>query len=181
MQNPPVECRVFYAGAAAPAQEIRRWTQRIFTMADASREAARRAHKLAAMFLAYWAWTRGADCVCVQRSHWLPFIGLERVKNPRLDWFEDDVRPTFPYFRALDETGRKKHGSIFLSRKRFPPDTFMGSMSDDARMAKLTAEGVVTVPAMLPSASKAVEVLARMSYGISDFPTKGEVDRWGKL
>jgi hypothetical protein len=152
-----------------------------FTMADAYREAARRAHKLAAMFLVHWAWSRGADCICVQRSHWLPFIGVERVKNPRLDWFEADVRLAFPYFKRLDETGRKKHGSIYLSRKSFPPDTFMGSMSDGARMAKLTAAGVVAVPAKLPSASKAVEVLARMSYGIADFPIKDETDGWGKL
>lgn len=148
---------------------------------DAYREAARRAHKLAGMFLVHWAWTRGADCVCVQRSEWLSFVGLERVKNPRLDWFKDDVRLSFPHFMALDETGKKKHSSVYLSRKPFPVGVFSGSMSDIARAAKLGDVNIKTVAAKLPSNAKAVEVLARMSYGISDFPIKEETDRWGKL
>lgn len=130
------------------------------------------------MLLTHWAWSRGADCVCVDGRKLLPFLGLERMKSERAEWLKDDVRLYFPHVELLDETGRKKNASVYLSRQRFPSGAFSDMMPDSARAKKLTELGLTTVVAKLPSETKAVEVLARMSYGLYDFPIPEETDKW---
>ncbi len=106
---------------------------------DPHREFCRRQHRVIGHFLALQAWTRGVDCIVLQREHLESFLGLERFKRARQEWLMEDLRPWFPHQQKIRRFGTKSSlASLFLSRvsldehfPRGPP------MTTAQRIAKL--------------------------------------------
>ncbi len=120
---------------------------------DPHREFCRRQHRVIGHFLALQAWTRGVDCIVLQREHLESFLGLERFKRARQEWLMEDLRPWFPHQQKIRRFGTKSSlASLFLSRvsldehfPRGPP------MTTAQRIAKFHEATMVSQLALLAS------------------------------
>lgn len=80
-----------------------------------TREGARRQHRCIAMFCALYCWNHDKKAVFVQKDYLLRFLGLERLREKRMDWLKEDVGGYFPYvFRRQIKSENKD--SIIFSR-----------------------------------------------------------------
>ncbi len=105
------------------------------------REAHRRSHKLLGSYLALWAWTRKVDCVVLPREQLLPFLGLEQMRNTRIEWLKDDLEKLFPH-AFTTESGANVYATLYLSRLPIPSDAKAGKMTDEERVEVLEAAGL---------------------------------------
>lgn len=139
---------------------------------DTYRDANRRSHKLLGNYLALWAWTHDVDCVVLGRSTLLGFLDLQRMQNKRIDWLTTDIKPLFTHSQTLVEAKTKNYMTLYLSRVPLPPASFIGTMSDDARVKQLSVSGVAAAKVTIPTESEIVSILANAIHGIADFPFK---------
>jgi len=64
---------------------------------EAVREDARRQHRSLGMYAALFCWHHSKDATFVTKDLFLSFIGLERLKDIRFEWLEEDIKAYFPY------------------------------------------------------------------------------------
>src|SRR6266851_4509070 len=124
---------------------------------DPHREFCRRQHRVIGHFLALQAWTRGVDCIVLQREHLESFLGLERFKRARQEWLMTDLLPWFPHQVKIHRHGTPSSlASLFLSRVSLDEHFPRGSMGTAKRVAKLNPD-IRTCVFKLPGRSKAAE------------------------
>ncbi len=121
-------------------------------------ETYRRLHRKIAVYLAHFAWCKGVDCVCLDRSHLVSLFGMNTFKNSRLDWFKEDVSEWFPHVDLLYYADAQKLGAIFLSRVPFPEGSFSGVMQDEQRIVRLGEFGIKA--AILPAAEYSEDIIS---------------------
>lgn len=117
------------------------------------REGARRQHRAAAVFAVIQCWLRGLDGVVFERNHLERVLGLERFKKTRVTWLGADLKDFFPfqsvYWHALKRNSDgelNSFQSLWVSRIDLTPYLAPGTMSTQARLAKLPNGG----PRMAP-------------------------------
>jgi len=79
------------------------------------------------------------DCIVVTRGDLEVLLGLQRFKLTRMEWFEEDVKPWFPFQNVVELEGSDEYSfsfySLYLSRISFDlPD---GTMGDEERIRRL--------------------------------------------
>ncbi len=90
---------------------------RISLFDDQHRLACRRQHRVLGQYLAMQAWVRGLDCIALEKRDLEHYLGLERLKGTRFEWFRDDVTPWFPHQETYEISGRENSlHSLFLAR-----------------------------------------------------------------
>ncbi len=139
------------------------------TTEDTYRDANKRSHKLLGMYLALWAWRKDIDCVVLPRSRLLPYLGLQQMRNTRIDWLTEDVKDLFRYSWRTVTTPTEVYGTLYLSRKAIPSSAKEGSMTDDRRIELLKKAGLSAAIAAIPPEEQIVSVLALMAHGVGDF------------
>ena len=60
------------------------------------REGARRQHRTVALFAVIQAWLRNLDGLVFQRKDLQRLLGLQRFKQTRIEWLEEDFREFLP-------------------------------------------------------------------------------------
>jgi hypothetical protein len=98
---------------------------------------------MVAHYVAVEAWTRGLDCVVLERRHLEKMLGLERFKSVRIAWMQQDFEPWFPYQEPFFSTrARSSIGSIFLSRVPLEGVLPAGAMTVAQRVAGAGKAGI---------------------------------------
>lgn len=105
------------------------------------RDACRRSHQILAVYLALWAWKKRVDCVVIHRNQLHPYLGIKARRQQRFRWLVADTRHLFPYRQELYQRRSGGRGTLYLSRKKFPPDIFDKSMYDIDRIGLLGEHG----------------------------------------
>jgi hypothetical protein len=124
------------------------------------------------MYLAVTAWVRKIDCVILAREDLLPFLGLERMKDRRIEWLKKDVQRLFPYAENLVAEKTKNYSSLYLSRIAFPDDEVFRWMSHDMRIRKLEAAGLKAAIVEIPEEGVMVSLMATAIHGIKLVPSE---------
>jgi hypothetical protein len=93
-------------------------------------------------YLALWAWRKRIDCVVIHRDELHPYLGIKARRQQRLRWLVADIKDLFPYVQELYQGRTRAHGSLYLSRVRFPRDVFDDSMYDVDRIGLLRQHGL---------------------------------------
>jgi hypothetical protein len=121
------------------------------------------------MYLAMTAWIKKVDCVVLQRSQLLPFLGLERMKNVRVDCLQTDLRSLFPYYDTLVESKTGNYATLYLSRVPFLEGCFRGHVSDENRIKILNTAGLDAAIVEIPAEREMVANLANAIHGVKAF------------
>ena len=132
------------------------------------REACKRSHRILANYLMLQAWTKEADCVLVRKDGLFYFLGIDRMRQGRLKWLEEDIKDLFPYVEALNCHGGG-HMSTYFSRFPFPDGVFDKIMHDNNRLETLKQLNVRASEVELPSEEKMIAVLASLAVGVGAF------------
>lgn len=137
------------------------------------RDAFRRQNRMVAHWIAVKAWAQGVDCVVIDRSHIQQLYGTVVLKKKKVEWFQEDIRPWFPYQESYYYHGSLP-ASVFASRlpiKDFLPE---GAMVDHTRIERMKHGGPnalvlrdVLKSGDLPEIDEMVKELALYSMGIS--------------
>lgn len=102
----------------------------------AYRDACRRQHRVIANYLAVEAWSRGVDCIVLERLDLEELLGLKRFKSARVRWMLTDIKPWFPYQEPYYRSNSPSSvSSLFLSRVPISSHLPTGSMTTDQRIA----------------------------------------------
>src|SRR5665213_3143890 len=94
------------------------------------RDSCERRHRVIANYLAVRAWWRGADCVVLSREILREILGVDRLKEIRLTWFQEDIKRWFPYSNVRRAWMTNAVNSVFLARTKVDMDLF-GKISPD--------------------------------------------------
>ena len=108
------------------------------------REACRRLHRALGNYFAIRAWCANTDCVILQRRVLEKLLDVERLRESRMSWIEEDFKSWFPYIHILTLPSRYSVGSIYLSRVDI--SEHMGfCVTDDERLRILRSGGIKTI------------------------------------
>ncbi len=114
------------------------------TSKEVYREACRRLHRALGNYFAIRAWCSNTDCVILQRLVLEKLLDVERLKEARMAWIEEDFRSWFPYIHILTLPSRYAVGTIYLSRVDI--SDHMGFCTTDAeRVSILRSSGIRTI------------------------------------
>jgi hypothetical protein len=105
------------------------------------REGARRQHRVISLFCVVQCWLRGWDGVRIDRDQLERLLGLQKFKQTRIDWMNEDFWELFPYrMNVYDDVRRDFFWSIRLSRRPFDenPVVEMFEMWEQARQEHFT-------------------------------------------
>lgn len=83
---------------------------------EAVREDAKRQHRVLGMYCALYCWHHQKDAIFVSRDLFLEFIGLERLKDIRFKWLQDDINSYFPYVFTHKKENASSTKFVVLSR-----------------------------------------------------------------
>jgi len=87
-------------------------------------------------YLAVEAWSRGLDCIALDRDDLEKLLGLKRFKSTRVAWMQKDLAPWFPhqqpYYRA---SALSSISSLFLARVPIEQHLAEGTMTTRERIA----------------------------------------------
>jgi hypothetical protein len=120
-------------------------------------------------YLALAAWVKNVDCVVLQRAQLLPYLGLERMKNARIEWLKKDIKKLFPYANNLIELNTKIYASLYLTRVDFPADIFGYAISDEQRIDRMAEKGFKAAEVSIPNETEIVATLATAIHGARVF------------
>lgn len=142
---------------------------------DPYRDFCRRHHRMIGAFLAIEAWTRGLDCIVLERGTLETLLGLERFKSTRIEWLVADLKPWFAYQKAFYKTRAPSSiGSLFLSRVKIANHLSTGSMTTKERIAKMADDAPRTAlystksnAGKVPSLDTMVSTLAIFAAGLA--------------
>ena len=105
------------------------------------REGARRQHRTVALFSMIQCWMRGLDGIAYYRSHLERLLGLERFKQKRIDWLQEDIKELFPHQEIYWSSDNESFSSLFVSRKKLKPYLPNGSMTTKKRIDGIPKNG----------------------------------------
>ncbi len=132
---------------------------------DIYREACRRSHRILGHYLALRAWMKRIDCLVIDRSGLLPYLGVGAMRKKRLTWLADDIKEMFPYVESVYYSGAGVYAGLYVSRLKFPQAAFHDSMSDKKRLRWLRSHGLRSSAFKVPSERQMVAVLASAATG----------------
>lgn len=92
---------------------------------EAAREDARRQHRSLAMYCSLFCWYHNKQAVYVSKDLFLQFIGLERLKDIRFQWVQEDVNPYFQF--AFIRAARTETTSDLMVLSKLPEDELLKS------------------------------------------------------
>src|SRR5688572_30564009 len=124
------------------------------------REAHRRRHRLLGSYLALSAWTKGVDCVVIQRDELLGFLELQTMQDTRIAWVKQDIKSLFPYSFTTEDDTTSVYRTFFLSRSPFPKKLRLATMEDDERVDAFNDAGLKAAIIELPLESEVVRIMA---------------------
>lgn len=136
------------------------------------RDACRRQHRVIGNYLAVEAWSRGLDCIVLDRADLEKLLGLRRFKSTRVAWMQEDLAPWFPhqqpYYRGR---ALSSIASLFLSRVPIERHLPAGAMTDDNRIARMGASAPRTAKfsqgrRRIPDEAAIVSRLAVLAAGL---------------
>jgi len=104
------------------------------------------------------------DCLVLDRSVLLPYLGVEAMREKRLEWLAEDIKETFPYAEAL-YYGGSVYGALYISRREFPGGAFDKTLSDLKRLRLLRRRGLRASLSNIPSESRMISFLAAAATG----------------
>lgn len=104
------------------------------------REGARRQHRTIALFAVVQCWTRSLDGLVFQRSHLERLIGLERFRDTRVRWLQEDLAEFFPHQQKFVYRNDSL-GSLYVARRPLENMLPRGKMHDTERIAGTAAGG----------------------------------------
>jgi hypothetical protein len=91
---------------------------------------AERQHKVLGLYLAICCWINKLDAIVLERSDFLKFLGLERVKRARVNNFQSDIKKWFPHQYPYFKTKAADcFSAIILSRNDIASKLPKGSMT----------------------------------------------------
>lgn len=91
------------------------------------REGARRQHRVISLFCVVQCWLRGWDGVRIDRDQLERLLGLEKFKQARVAWMNEDFSEFFPWQQNVYDPGPPKpFWSIRLSRVPFNEGSEVG-------------------------------------------------------
>jgi hypothetical protein len=136
----------------------------------------RRRHRIVGHYLALQSWTRGIDCVVLDRTDVQRLLKLSNTGEDRVRQFTEDVKPWFkfskPYYKPGSHTYLK---SLFLSRVSLDSYLPKGQMTVDQRIMKaITSKGTLKIERFahvrgsqpIPSEEEMVSYLALLAAGV---------------
>lgn len=131
------------------------------------RDAQARLHRLLGSYLAIVAWKSGCDCIILERDKLLPFLGLEKMKNARIDWLKEDLRSLFPICHTTTATAAGTYADLYLSRKTIPNNNGVwASMTTQKRVDILAGIGITATIIGIPGEKELVTKMALLSAGL---------------
>ena len=138
------------------------------------RQAIARQHRIYAHYLALYAWVRKIDCLIINRQQLLKLLNLKAIKQARMAWFEEDVRPWFPELHTMwASSNDERLSSVILSRHPVPPSALQGSMTTEMRIVCLVEEGIPAGTFLggqyrgpLPNQKDIVSVISLLAAGL---------------
>jgi hypothetical protein len=137
------------------------------------REALRRAHRLLGVYASLWCWTHRVDAIALPREQLLPFLGLERMRNDRIDWLKSDVKDFFPHAWATVFSRSGNYATLYLSRYQFPAKGKEGYMDDEDRAKRFSELGLKCVVAKVPREAVLMKRLSMLAHGIGRLKARG--------
>jgi hypothetical protein len=125
-------------------------------------------------YLSIEAWRRALECITLEREDLEAFLGLERFKDARIQWLQDDLKPWFPHQQIYKKTKAPSSlHSLFLSRVPIKQHLSNDPMTTRQRVSKMSpdaprtglffGEGGVTIR---PSEDEIVSRLALLASGL---------------
>lgn len=105
------------------------------------REGARRQHRTVALFSMIQCWMRGLDGIAYYRAHLERLLGLERFKQKRIDWLQEDIKELFPHQEIYWSSNNESFSSLFVSRKKLKLYLPNGSMTTQKRIDGIPENG----------------------------------------
>ena len=91
------------------------------------REGAKRQHRMLSLFCVIQCWLRGCDGIRISREQLKRLIGIQKFKESRVGWMEEDFDEMFPHRRSkYDHCPTESFSSIELSREPFERDPVIG-------------------------------------------------------
>jgi len=109
------------------------------------REGAKRQHRTLALFSMIQCWMRGLDGLAFTRPHLERLLGLERFKQKRVEWLEEDFKDLFPFQQTYWNSDNESFSSMFISRKEIGSYLPSGSMTTKERIEKISNNGTVAI------------------------------------
>jgi hypothetical protein len=95
-------------------------------------------------YLAIEAWTRGLDCIILERSDINAYLMLERVEKTHLQWLREDIGPWFKYQTPLYRKRTGTFSVLLLSRVELREELIKPTMPTQARLELLNGNGIRT-------------------------------------
>ncbi len=133
------------------------------------RETQARLHRVLGSYLAMVAWKSGCDCIILQRKTLLGFLGLEKMKNVRIDWLKADLASLFPDCHTTNTSTSGVYADLYLSRKKIPDQNGVwGTMTTKKRIEALAALGVSATTLEIPKERELVKKMALVLSGLDD-------------
>ncbi len=135
-----------------------------------------RQNRMLGTYLALMAWEDDLACVAINRDQLVRFWGsLKRVEDERLAWFQSDLKPLFPHFRAMYENGQK-FACVFLARRPFPAEAFSSPDHTQERIGTLNRLSVKTSLLDVPTEAELLSRLSAVVHGLSSSLLGGLLD-----
>lgn len=126
-----------------------------------------RLHRVLANYLAVVSWKSGNDCIILERKTLLGFLELSKMKNARIDWLKEDLKPLFPHCHATNSTSSGVYATLYLSRVKIPSDKGVwDAMSTKKRIALLGSIGITAGEAELPKEKELIKKMALALAGL---------------
>ena len=105
------------------------------------REGARRQHRSLSLFAVIQCWMRNLDGLAFQRKQLERILGLDRFKQSRVEWLEEDLKEFFPYVqKCLFEKKKNSLGSLIVCKVPFAEHLPQGAMTAKARIEKMSPD-----------------------------------------
>lgn len=106
------------------------------------REGAKRQHRALALLGALQCWVRGLDGIEFDRPPLERLLGLERFKETRVSWLEEDIRDLFPGIKIFVTEQNKSISTLLATRKHLPQS--LGNLGEYRRWCE--KQGIKVAP-----------------------------------
>lgn len=128
-----------------------------------------RLHRVLGNYLAIIAWKSGNDCIVLERSTLLKFLDLSKMKNARIDWLKEDLKPLFPECHTTNSTPSGVYATLYLSRVKIPADKgIWKSMTTKKRIEALANIGIRATVVTLPKEDELIKKMALALSGLEN-------------
>jgi hypothetical protein len=131
------------------------------------RETQARLHRVLGNYLAIVAWKAGIDCIILERKTLLSFLDLSKMKNVRIDWLKEDLKPLFPECHTTNTSSSGVYATLYLSRRKIPADKGVWkAMTTAKRIEILGTNGIAAAAVEIPKEKELIKKMALALAGL---------------